>query len=126
MMVDSYSKWIKVEIIKQCNSSKTKVPLHKWFTLCCILTQLVSENGTQFVLQEFANFMRELGIKHIHHSLNGQKERYVQIVKHGVESNSIKNKTSQEILLDFFTSYKSTRQQQLENQPNVDWWKHKN
>lgn len=78
----------------QCNNSNTKVCLlHKWFSLYCIVIQQFLDNGAQFVSQEFANFMRELGIKHMwtavyHHSSNGQAERYVQNAKHGLESNS--------------------------------------
>ena len=66
-----------------------------------------STTETQLASQEFENYIKTLGIKHIrtaayHQSSNGQAERYVQTVKNGLESNYCNNKTLKERLIDFF------------------------
>jgi transposase InsO family protein len=48
--------------------------------------QVMSDNGSQFTLQEFADFMKRNGTKHInstpyHPSMNGLAERFVQTFK---------------------------------------------
>ena len=60
--------------------------------------------------QEFENFIKTLGIKHIrtaayHQRSNGQAERYVRTVKNGLESNYCNNKTLKERLIDFLTFF---------------------
>ena len=112
-MVDTYSKWLDVEIVSHCDTKNTTLCLSKWFSQYGIPIQSISGNGTQFTSQEFENFIKTLGIKHIrtasyHRSSNGQAERYVQIVKNGLESNYCNNKTLKERLFDFLTSYRST------------------
>ena len=90
---------------------KTTLYLSKWFSQYGIPVQLISDNGTQFTSQEFKNFIKTLGIKHIrtsgyHQSSNGQAERYVQRLKNGLESNYCNSKTLKERLFDFLTSYR--------------------
>jgi transposase InsO family protein len=51
----------------------------------------VSDNGRQFISQEFENFMKECGIIHrtsapYHPNSNGQAERYVQTVKRALKT----------------------------------------
>ena len=53
--------------------------------------QLVSDNGPQFASEEFAQFMRANGVKHIrcapyHPASNGAAERLVQTVKQAVKA----------------------------------------
>ena len=91
-MVNSYSKWLDGEMVSDCDTKNTTLCLSKWFSQYGILVQLISDNGTQFISQEFENFIKTLGIKHIrtaayHQSSNGQAERYVQTVENGLESN---------------------------------------
>ena len=112
-MVDSYSKWLVIEIISHCDTKNTTLYLSKWFSQYGIPVQLISDNGTQFTSQEFKNFIKTLGIKHVrtaayHQSSNGQAERYVQRVKNGLESNYCDSKTLKERLFDFLTSYRWT------------------
>ena len=54
-------------------------------------TQLVSDNGPQFTVEEFENFLRSNGIKHIkcapyHPASNGAVERLVQTFKKAMKS----------------------------------------
>ena len=112
-MVDSYSKWLDVEIVSHCDTKNTTLCLSKWFSQYGIPGQLISDNGTQCTSQEFENFIKTSGIKRIrsaayHQSSNGLAERYVQTVKNGLESNYCNNKILKERLIDFLTSYRST------------------
>ena len=111
-MVDSYSKWLDVEIVSHCDTKSTTLFLSKWFSQYGIPVQLISDNGTQFTSQEFKNFIKTLGIKHIrtaayHQSSNGQAKRYVQTVKNGLESNYCNNKTFKGRLFDYLNSDRS-------------------
>jgi len=67
-------------------AQKTITELRKLFAACGLSEQLVSDNGPQFVSDEFATFMKMNGIKHIccapyHPSSNGAAERFVQTFK---------------------------------------------
>ena len=100
-MVDTYSKWLDVEIVSHCDTKNTTLCLSKWFSQYDIPVELISDNETQFTSQEFENFIKTLGIKHIrtaayHQSSNVQAERYVQTMKNGLESNYCNNKTLKE------------------------------
>ena len=53
IMVDSYSKWLEVEIVSHCDTKNTTLCLGKWFFRYGIPVQLISDNGTQFTSQEF-------------------------------------------------------------------------
>ena len=79
----SYSKWLDVEIVSHCDTKKTTLCLSKWFSQYGIPVHLISDNGTQFTSEEFENFIKTLGIKHIqtaayHQGSNDQ--RYAQTV----------------------------------------------
>ena len=64
-MVDSYSKWLDVEIVNHCDTKNTTLCLSKWFSRYGIPVQLISDNGTQSTSQELENFIETLDIKHI-------------------------------------------------------------
>ena len=53
--------------------------------------QIVSDNGAQFTLFHFTEFLKQNGIKHIHsapyHSAtNGEAERFIQTFKHAMKA----------------------------------------
>uniref|UniRef100_A0AC34EZC1 Integrase catalytic domain-containing protein n=1 Tax=Panagrolaimus sp. ES5 TaxID=591445 RepID=A0AC34EZC1_9BILA len=90
VIVDSYSKWIEVAVLKTASTKTTLGVLSKYMADNGAPRVLVSDNGRQFVSEEFETFCRSHGIKHIcspayHPQSNGQAERSVDIVKRFVK-----------------------------------------
>lgn len=86
VVVDSHSKWLEVEIMPSVTSESTIERLRNMFSRYGVPMQLVSDNGPQFTSREFADCMKQNGIKHTlvapyHTRSNGQAERFVQTFK---------------------------------------------
>ena len=67
-------------------SEKTIDMLRQIFSAYGLPEQLVSYNGPQFISEEFSNFMKQTGIRHVkcapyHPASNGLAEWFVQSVK---------------------------------------------
>ena len=74
--------------------------------------QLVSDNGPQFTSTEFADFLKQNGIKHIksapyHPSTNGAAERFVHTLKHALKCARTDQDQHQQ-LMSFLLSYRIT------------------
>ncbi|XP_063897445.1 uncharacterized protein K02A2.6-like [Helicoverpa armigera] len=86
VLVDSYSKWFEAEIVPGMNSSTVIAVLRKIFSSQGLPEVLVSDNGRAFTSDEFNNFLKRNGIKHLysppyHPETNGQIERTIQTFK---------------------------------------------
>ena len=89
VVVDAFSKWFKVATMKQTTSTVTIQKLREIFAQHGLLDMLVSDNGTNFASEEFAEFLRSNGIIHVntglyHPSSYGLAERAVHTVKEGI------------------------------------------
>ena len=114
LVVDSQSKWLEVEIMLSTTSNATIEKLRDMFARFGLPEQLVSDNGPQFISNEFSQFMKLNGIKHslvvpYHPRSNGQAERFVQTFKEGMQNikfsyrtmpNSTTGQTPAEIFLN--------------------------
>ncbi|CAM5142082.1 unnamed protein product [Natator depressus] len=90
VVVDTHSKWPEVSIMQSTSAESTIQKLWGLFSLFGLPEQLVSDNGPQFISQEFKNFMKANGIHHItsapyHPSTNGLAERFVQTIKQALK-----------------------------------------
>ena len=79
VLVDAHSKWPEVVEMQTTTAEKTIQVLRRMFAAYGLLEQVVSDNGSQFTSQEFAEFMKRNGIKHrkstpYHPSTNGLAE----------------------------------------------------
>ena len=86
IVVDAHSKWQEVIQMSSITTSKTVEALQVLFAKYGLPEQLVSDNGPQFTSEDFSQFMRMNGIKHIrsapyHPSSNGLAECFVQTFK---------------------------------------------
>ena len=65
VVVDAHSKWPEVIQMPSTTSSKSIEALRNLFAKYSLPEQLVLDNGPQFASEEFADFMKANGIKHI-------------------------------------------------------------
>ena len=82
--------------------------LRELFARFGIPQQLVSDNGPQFVSEEFKQFMSANGIKHIrsspyHPASNGATERMVQTVKLALKADHKKGVPLEKSLANFLS-----------------------
>ena len=86
VVVDTHSKWPEVIPMSYTTTSKTVEVLRDLFARFGIPEQIVSDNGPQFVSEEFQAFIKSNGICHItsapyHPATNSLAERLVQTFK---------------------------------------------
>ena len=89
--IDAYSKWLEIFVMPTTTSSKTIEILRSLFSRYGLPNQIVSDNGPQFIAEEFKSFCKSNGIRHItgapcHPSTNGAVERAVQTMKKSLKS----------------------------------------
>ena len=65
LVMDAHSKWPEIVEMNSTTSQRTIAELRKMFVAHGLPQQLVSDNGPQFISDEFATFMKSNGIKHI-------------------------------------------------------------
>ena len=65
LLVDAHSKWPEIVEKSSTTAQKTIAELRNIFATHGLPQQLVSDNGPQFVSDEFATFMKSNGVKHI-------------------------------------------------------------
>ena len=90
IVVDAHSKWPEVVPMITTTASRTIEALQALTARYGLPELLVSDNGPQFTSDDFAQFMRANGIKHIrcapyHPSSNGLVERFVQTFKRAMK-----------------------------------------
>ena len=113
VVVDAHSKWPEVIQMPSTTSSKTIESLRNLFAKYGLPEQLVSDNGPQFTYEEFADFMKANGIKHIHSapyypSTNELAERFVQTFKKAMKTNAQDEPNLNARLSQFLLGYSST------------------
>ncbi|CAM4645669.1 unnamed protein product [Caretta caretta] len=112
VVVNVHSKWPEVSLMQSTTAESTIQKLWGLFRHSGLPEQLVSDNGPQFISQEFRNFMKTKGIHHItsapyHPSTNGLTERFVQTMKQVLKL--ARGQLSIQKLLDtFLLSYRNT------------------
>eukprot|EP00118_Oscarella_pearsei_P024180 m.300985 g.300985 ORF g.300985 m.300985 type:complete len:663 (+) comp40804_c0_seq14:1019-3007(+) len=110
--VDSHSKWPEVIQMRSTTSEKTIAVLRSLFSCYGIPEQLVSDNGPQLTSEEFADFLKMNGVKHIrsaphHPATNGEAERFVQTFKNAMKSQEKDEGNLQQKLSRFLLDYRS-------------------
>nr|XP_006817281.1 PREDICTED: uncharacterized protein K02A2.6-like [Saccoglossus kowalevskii] len=113
VVIDAHSKWSEVVPTSTTTATKTIEILRTIFARFGIPETLVSDNGSQFVSDEFTDFMKRNGIKHIisapyHPSTNGFAERSVNSFKQALKSIKEEKETVQKKLLQYLMLYRNT------------------
>ena len=113
VVVDAHSKWPEVISVSSTTSSSTIEVLRDLFARFGIHEQIISDNGAQFVSEEFQAFVRSNGIRHItsvpyHPATNGLAERAVQTFKQALRPMYQNSKPVKEKLAKFFIAHRNT------------------
>ena len=95
VVIDAFSKWPEIiHMGATTTASATVVMLREIFSRNGIPRVVVSDNGPQFISEEFVKFMAENGICHkkippYHPATNGLAERMVQELKLALKRNAV-------------------------------------
>jgi len=86
ILIDSHSKWLQVCPMSSTTAQATMQQLRMIFSCFSLPETLVSDNGLQFVSDDFHSFFKLNDIHHVsitpyHPSSNGMAERAVQTLK---------------------------------------------
>ena len=111
ILVDAHSKWMEIHITRSSTSSVTMEKMRSSFATLGVPEQLVTDNGPSFTSAEFAQFVRNNGVRHVttapyHPSSNGLAERAVQTFKTGLKK--ITEGSLESRLARFLLNYRTT------------------
>ena len=106
VLVDYYSDYIEVSPLTDTTSSSIIKFLKVQFSRHCIPDVLVSDNGPQYISNEFVQFANEWEFRHVsssphHQKANGKAESAVKIAKNLFKKALRENKDPWLALLDF-------------------------
>ena len=129
VLVDAHSKWPEVVEMQTTTAEKTIQVMRGMFAAYGLPEQVVSDNGSQFTSQEFADFMKRNGIKHIkstpyHPSTNGLAERFVQTFKRAMLKDFGSRPTHHQ-LANFLLVYRSSPHSTTNRTPSEMFLKRK-
>jgi len=116
VVVDAYSKWMEIVLMKSTTSEKTVDVLRELFSRYGLCREIVSDNGPQFISQVFQDFVSSNGVKHTltppyHPASNGSAERAVQTLKNALKRHALEKQpgvSTQQKLCSFLLSYRTT------------------
>ena len=108
IVVDSHLKWPEVVPMKKTTAEATICELCRLFSCYGLPEQVVTDNGPQFVSEEFRTFLKRNGVKHIrcspyHPSSNGAVERFVQTFKRAMQAQKTEVSFNQKLMLLLLT-----------------------
>ena len=113
IVVDAHSKWPEVFEMTSTTAAKTIGVLRHLFSSHGLPEQVVSDNGPQFISEEFSTVMKSNAIKHIrcapyHPSSNGAAERFVQTFKQAMRATEKDGHSLSHCLANFLLTYHTT------------------
>lgn len=90
-VIDAFSKFIFVRAVKDTRSKTTIKVLEDIFSTFGCPRIIISDQGTSFTSNEFKNFVKSIGVKHIYNAVatpraNGQIERYNRTILNSLAS----------------------------------------
>ncbi|XP_018329630.1 uncharacterized protein K02A2.6-like [Agrilus planipennis] len=111
LLIDAYSKWPEVHIVKNMLAETTILVCKKIFSVYGSPCILVSDNARTFVSSGFEKFLCEHGVYHrlpapYHPATNAQAERFVQTIKKALAKIPAKSNIQYE-LQEILTQYRN-------------------
>ena len=113
VVVDYYSRWTEVKIVKSTTAGVIIKCLKAMFATHGIPTSIISDNGPQFVSSEYKDFLSENGIECKHTTpywpqANGEVERQNRTILKSIRASTAGQKKWQEELWRFLLAYRTT------------------
>ncbi|XP_030847130.1 uncharacterized protein K02A2.6-like [Strongylocentrotus purpuratus] len=123
LVVDAHSKWPEVIPMRSTTAANTIRVLRCLFSRYGLPHEVVSDNGPQFVAEDFAVFLKKNGIKHIksavkHPASNGEVERFVQTFKKAMKKAKPDGGDVHLKLARFLLSYRTTPHVVIQETPS--------
>ena len=120
--VDAYSKWPEVMIMERTTTTQTIDHLRNLFARWGIPQQVVSDNGPQFVSEEFTRFIKANNIKHTksspyHLATNGLAEHFIQTFKQALKTSRKGKRSLEHRMADFLIRYRNVVHATTETSP---------
>ena len=130
VLIDYFSSYPLIYSTNIITSSKIISWLDEIFSMFGNPSQIVSDNGPQFVSQEFVNFLANRGISHCRTAVytpqqNGLVERFNKTLKNAVQTFAGDSGGWKEKLNSFLSSYRSTKPDANKLSPSELILKHK-
>jgi len=113
VVVCAYSKYPEIIKMKSTTSAATIAGLRELFSRHGLCEVLVSDNGPQFVSQEFETFCMNNDILHKTSAVykpatNGQAERVVRVLKTAVKQAELTHRDVDAVIANYLLVYRST------------------
>ena len=113
VLVDYFSRFVEVSIMKSVTSELVIRELEKFFVVHGNPEMLKTDNGPQFISNEFSKFLQENDIFHLTSTLlwpqaNGEVERQNRSLLKAIKIAQIEKKDWKRELLKFLLAYRST------------------
>uniref|UniRef100_A0A3B3TFN7 Gypsy retrotransposon integrase-like protein 1 n=1 Tax=Paramormyrops kingsleyae TaxID=1676925 RepID=A0A3B3TFN7_9TELE len=113
VVVDAFSKWLEVYRMAHATSTATITRLKRLFAAYGVPEQIVTDNATTFMSDEFQQFVRRNGILHTtgaprHPARNGLAERYVSTFKTGMKKLMREDLSMEDKISHFLLWYRTT------------------
>ncbi|KAK7102592.1 hypothetical protein V1264_020788 [Littorina saxatilis] len=113
VVIDYYSRYYEVAIMKSTTSEKTVDALKTIFARHGLPLTIHSDNGPQFISETFAEYMRDIGAEHIRVTprwpqANGEVERQNQSLVKRMKIAQAEKKHWQDEVLKYIAAYRAT------------------
>jgi hypothetical protein len=113
VLVDYYSRFPVVEILRSITAKDVVNCLNKTFSVHGLPLEITTDNGPQFIAQEFVDYFKANDIKHhrvipFWPSANGEVERFNRVLKKAIQTAHIEEKDWKYELYNFLLVYRTT------------------
>ena len=112
-VVDVYSRWVEVEIVRSTSAEATIPKLDKIFSAYGIPKKLTTDNGPPFTSNEFKKFAKYLGVEHkrttpLWPQANSSAENFNRMLRKTVQSAKLENRNWIQEMYRYLRNYRST------------------
>jgi len=113
VVVDYYSRYMEVELLRSTTADKVMASLRKVFLTHGLPVSITTDNGPQFISEEFCKFVEEERIEHnrvtpLWPQANGEVERQKRSLLKRIKIAQIEKRNWKEELDSFLIMYRTT------------------